>query len=43
MLESESLQTATGRLATLPLIASDSMTLELIALQPFKPIEMLFS
>jgi hypothetical protein len=43
ILESESSQTAAGRLATLPLIASDSMTLDLIALQPFKAIEMLFS
>jgi hypothetical protein len=43
ILESESLQTAAGRLAELPLISSDSMTLELIALQPFKPIETLFA
>jgi hypothetical protein len=43
ILESESLQTAAIQLAKLPLIASDTMTLELIALHPFKPLEMLFT
>jgi hypothetical protein len=42
VLESESLQTAAALLEELPLIASDTMTVELIRLHPFKALEMLF-
>jgi len=43
ILESESPQTAATRLADLPLIASETMTVELIPLHPFKPLEILFA
>jgi hypothetical protein len=43
VLESDSPQTAATRLADLPLISTDSVTVELIPLQPFKPLEVLFS
>jgi hypothetical protein len=43
ILESDSIQTAATGLASLPLIQSKTMTLELVPLHPFKPLEMLFS
>jgi hypothetical protein len=43
VLEADSREEAAGRLADLPLLAADIMTLELIQLHPFGAMQMLFA
>ena len=43
ILECESVQGATELLLALPLVASHTVTVELIELQPFRALEMLFA
>jgi hypothetical protein len=43
VLEADSKEVATERLQELPLLADHVMGLELIELQPFRPIQMLFT